>query len=210
MTPILYGYWRSSSAWRVRIALHLKGIAFENVPVHLLEGGGQQHAPAHLDRNPMGQVPVLSVEDGDLTQSLAIIEYLDETHPEPALLPADPFVRAQARALAEMVNSGIQPIQNLSVLQAIEEIGGDKLAWGRRWIQRGLDRVEQVARITAGDFCVGDVVSIADLCLIPQLYNARRFGCDAQGWPTLLRIEAACDALEAFKAAHPDQQPDAQ
>lgn len=211
MTPVLYGYWRSSSAWRVRIALHLKGVAFENVPVHLVQDGGQQHADAHVARNPLAQVPVLSVDDGHLSQSLAIIEYLDEVHPEPPLLPSDPFVRAQARSLAEVVNSGIQPIQNLAVLQhVVGELGGDKLAWGRHWIQRGLDRMERMVRITAGRFCVGDAVSVADLCLVPQLYNARRFGCDESGWPTLLRIEAACAELDAFKAAHPSQQPDAQ
>lgn len=206
----LYGYWRSSCSWRVRIALHLKGLPFENVPVHLVADGGQQNHADYLQKNPMGQVPLLVTEDGNLSQSLPIIEYLDALHPEPALLPTDPFVRAQTRALAEMINSGVQPIQNLAVLQyVVGELKGDKLGWGRHWIQRGLDRFEQAVRPTAGTFCVGDQVSLADLCLVPQLYNARRFGCDESGWSTMLRIETACMALDAFQAAHPDRQPDA-
>ena len=206
----LYGYWRSSASWRVRIALHYKGLAFDAVPVHLVEEGGRQHQAAHLKRNPMGQVPVLQTPQGMLTQSLPIIEYLDAQHPDPALLPGDPYARAQARALAELVNSGIQPLQNLSVLQHVEGLGADKLAWGRHWIQRGLDRMAQAVEATAGEFCVGDAVSLADLCLIPQLYNARRFGCDFASWATLNRIEKNCVALPAFVAADPADQVDAQ
>ena len=206
----LFGYWRSSASWRVRIALHAKGLAFETVPVHLVEDGGRQHQAAHLARNPMGQVPALRTPHGMLTQSLAIIEYLEAQHPEPALLPADPYARAQARALAEVVNSGVQPLQNLSVLQHVEGLGADKIAWGRYWIQRGLDRLEQAVGATAGRYCVGDALSVADLCLIPQLYNARRFGCDAAGWTHLNRIEEACVAQPAFVAADPARQPDAQ
>lgn len=210
MTPILYGYWRSSCSWRVRIALNLKGIAFENVPVHLVKDGGLQNTAEHRARNPMAQVPAFSVSSGTLSQSLAIIEFIDEMHPEPPLLPSDPFAKAQARGLAEVVNSGVQPLQNLSVLQHVDGLGQDKGAWGRHWIQRGLDRMEQAVQATAGRFCVGDQVTVADLCLVPQLYNARRFGCDESGWATLLRIEAACMAMEAFAAAHPSRQPDAQ
>jgi maleylpyruvate isomerase len=126
------------------------------------------------------------------------------------LLSADPFLRAQTRALAELVNSGVQPLQNLSVLQHVDALGADKIAWGRYWIQRGLDRMAQAVEATAGQFCVGDSVSLADLCLIPQLYNARRFGCDSTAWATLKRIEETCVARPAFIAAEPSNQVDAQ
>lgn len=206
----LYGYWRSSCSWRVRIALHLKGVAFENVPVHLVADGGHQHRADYLQKNPMAQVPTLVSEEGTLSQSLPIIEYLDARHPEPALLPSEPFQRAQTRALAEMINSGVQPIQNLAVLQyVVGELGGDKLAWGRHWIQRGLDRFEQAVQQTAGTYCMGERITLADLCLIPQLYNARRFGCDEQNWAALKHVETACVSHPAFQAAHPDRQPDA-
>lgn len=206
----LYGYWRSSASWRVRIALHLKGLAFETVPVHLVEDGGRQHQAAHLARNPMGQVPALQTPDGMLMQSLPIIEYLDAQHPEPSLLPSSAYDRARARALAELINSGVQPLQNLNVLQHVNALGADKLAWGRHWIQRGLDRMEQAVQATAGDYCLGDAVSLADLCLVPQLYNARRFGCDSAGWAHLNRIEKTCIARPAFIAADPANQVDAQ
>lgn len=206
----LFGYWRSSATWRVRIALHLKGVVFETVPVHLVEEGGRQHQAAHLARNPMGQVPALQTPHGMLTQSLPIIEYLEARHPEPSLLPADLYARAQTRALAELINSGVQPLQNLSVLQHVDALGSDRIAWGRHWIQRGLDRMEQAVGATAGTYCVGDRISLADLCLIPQLYNARRFGCDSASWATLNRIETSCLGLPAFVAADPANQVDAQ
>lgn len=210
----LYGYWRSSSAWRVRIALHHKQLSFENIPVHLVNDGGQQRKPEHTARNPMAQVPVLAVEhlgeEHHLSQSLAILEYLEETHPEPALLPRDPVQRAKARQLAEMVNSGIQPLQNLRVLVALQSTYGvDRLVWGRSVIADGLAAVEAVAQHTSGAFLVGDTPSFADLCLVPQLYNARRFSVDLEPLPTLRAIEARCEALPAFAAAHPSQQPDA-
>ena len=206
----LYGYWRSSSAWRVRIALEWKGLPWDNVPVHLVQGGGQQHLPEHEARNPMRQVPVLELEDGrHLGQSVAIIEYLEERHPLPPLLPLDPVERAQVRQLVEIVNSGIQPMQNLFVLQRIEALGGDKAAWARDAISRGLGALERLARPWAGQFLVGDQLSLAELFLVPQLYNARRFGCDLQAWPTLLDVESRCVGLPAFQRAHPDAQPDA-
>jgi len=203
----LYSYWRSSASWRVRIGLELKGLAYEYVPVHLVQDGGQQHAGAHHERNPMNQVPVLEIGDLQLTQSLAILEYLDETYPGAPLLPEGAVGRARARQLAEVVNSGIQPLQNLHVLQKIGAEGGDKGAWGKYFIQRGLDALEAMAGDTP--FLAGDEPSIADICLVPQLYNARRFQCDLDTWPKLLAIEARCEALPAFQAAHPDQQPDA-
>jgi maleylpyruvate isomerase len=213
----LYSYWRSSSAWRVRIALALKQLPFEYVAVHLVEGGGQQFQPAHQARNPMSQVPVLEWEAGGqtrrLSQSIAIIEFLDETHPEPALLPRDPFARAQARMLAEHVNSGIQPYQNAVVLKRIKEllpgVESADVAWASFWIARYLVGLEAAVKPLAGKFCMGDAVSLPDLYLVPQLYGARRFKVDLAPFPTLTRIEALLAEHPAFVAAHPDRQPDA-
>lgn len=205
----LYGYWRSSASWRVRIALNLKGLAYEYVPVHLLREGGEQHAEAHRSRNPMRQVPVLELEGRQLGQSMAILEFLEERHPSPALLPADPFARARVRQLAETINSGIQPLQNLSVLQHVKATGGDEKAWAVHWITRGMDALEAMARESAGRFLFGDQVTFADVCLVPQLYATRRFPIDVERFPTLLRIEKACAELPAFQAAHADRQPDA-
>jgi maleylpyruvate isomerase len=210
----LHGYWRSSSAWRVRIALGFKDVPYKYVAVHLLEDGGKQHAPAYREKNPMGQVPLIEIEDGAetlrLAQSVAIIEYLDARIPEPPLIPTDPFLAAKARQMAEIVNSGIQPIQNLRVLQAIESLGGDKKEWGRKWIASGLEALEAEARPHANRYMIGDRVSIADIFLVPQIYNARRFDVDLEPYPTLMRVERACNELPPFAAAHPDKQPDAQ
>jgi maleylpyruvate isomerase len=210
----LRSYWRSSSSWRVRIALNLKGIPHEIAPVHLLRGGGEQHDQTFRRLNPMGQVPVLEAtiggEQRTLTQSIAIIELLDAVVPEPALIPADPWLAAKARQLAEVVNAGIQPTQNLTVLQDIERrFGGDKRDWGHHVVANGLAALEWMAQDTAGRMLVGDEVTVADLCLVPQLYNARRFGVDLDRMPTLLRVEEACQDLQAFIDARPDNQPDA-
>jgi len=210
----LYSYWRSSCSWRVRIALAHKGIAYEYAPVHLLRGGGEQLEEGYREKSPMAQVPTLEFEEGGekrrLTQSLAIIEYLEERFPEPRLLPADPFLRAKARQLAEIVNAGIQPFQNLSAGRYVKaELGGDERAFARHFISRGLTAFEAEAKALAGRFSIGDTPSIADLCLVPQLYGARRMGVALEGFPTLLRVEAACAALPAFLAAHPDAQVDA-
>ena len=210
----LYSYWRSSCSWRVRIALNLKGLPYEYVPVHLVKDGGQQNSDAYRAINPMRTVPTLEVTEGGrvhrLAQSMAILEYLEERHPSPALLPADPFLRARCRMLSEMVNSGIQPLQNLSVLQRIKgELKGDDKAWCAYWIDRGLAALHEVALETGGTYCLGDTVSFADVFLVPQLYGARRFGVDLQPYPLLTRIEAACASLPAFQAAHADRQPDA-
>ncbi len=215
MSVTLYAYWRSSASWRVRIGLHLKGVPHRIEPVHLVRDGGEQHGEAHRARNPMAQVPVLAVPDGAggvhlLTQSMAILDWLDATWPTPALYPADPWERARAIELAEIVNAGTQPLQNLGILQAIEGLGGDKLAWGRDVIAKGLAAVQARAQGASGAFLVGDAVSVADLCLVPQLYNARRFGVDLQPLSALVEIEARCAEIPAFKAAHPDLQPDAQ
>jgi maleylpyruvate isomerase len=214
VTIRLYNYWRSSASWRVRIALYFKGIPFEYVPVHLARG--EQHSDAHRARNPMAQVPVLEIElDGTrrlLGQSLAILELLEERLPDPALLPKDPFLRARARELAEMVNAGIQPHQNLTPMKRIDALAeGAGAAHARHFNEVGLAALEERVRETAGRFCVGDQPTFADLCLVPQIYSARRFGVsDLEArCPTLLRIEAACNALPAFQEAHPDRQPDA-
>ncbi|AKQ63641.1 Maleylacetoacetate isomerase [Myxococcus hansupus] len=211
----LYSYWRSSASWRVRIGLHLKGLKFDYVPVHLVKDGGEQHGAAYRAVNPMRSLPTLEWTEADgsvrrLSQSLPVLEYLEERFPAPALLPADPFLRAKARMLAEMVNSGIQPLQNLSVMQRLkQELGADDKAWSAYWNARGLEALEAAVQSTAGRFCVGDTVSLADVCLVPQLYGARRFGVDVAAYPTLLRIEAECQSLPAFQAAQPDRQPDA-
>lgn len=210
----LYSYWRSSASWRVRIALRLKGVAFEYVPVHLVQR--EQKAGEHHARNPMEQVPALELELGGrrvyVAQSLAILELLEELHPAPALLPADPYLRARARELAEIVNAGIQPHQNLTPMQRIDELStGAGKAHAKHFNEVGLAALEERTKEVAGRFCVGDSPTFADLCLVPQLYSARRFGIEdlEARCPTLLRIESACGELAAFRDAHPDAQPDA-
>lgn len=210
----LYNYWRSSASWRVRIALAHKGIAYEYVPVNLIKGGGEQHAEGYRAMNPLAQVPTLEWTDGGvtrrLTQSLAIIEYLEETHPSPPLFPKDPYLRAKARQLAEVINSGVQPLQNLEPQRYVrEELKGDAKAWTRHFIERGMAALEAEARETAGRFLVGDEVTVADLCLVPQMLATRRFAGDPGAYPTLLRVEESCLALPAFRESHPERQPDA-
>ena len=212
---IFYDYWRSSSAWRVRIALNIKQIPVERRAVNLAPGHGAQHAADFRALNPMSQVPVLVIDEPPappraLTQSMAILEYLEERFPSRPLLPADPWLRARARQLAEMVNAGIQPMQNLSFLQRLQESGlAEPKELARHHIARGLGAIEAVAGETAGTFLVGDVPTIADLYLVPQLYSGRRFNVELSAFPKLLQVEASCAALPAFAAAHPDAQPDA-
>lgn len=212
MSYVLRSYFRSSASWRVRIALHHKGLPFETVPVHLLRGGGEQHGEAHRSLNPMEQLPVLLVDGVPLTQSLAILEFLEERHPDPPLLPRDPQARARVRQLAEIVNSGIQPLQNLEVMQRLgATFGADRpaqLAWARAYIERGLGSLEAIVATTGGRYAVGDDVSFADLCLVPQLYNARRFSVDLGRCPHLVAVDVRLAELAAFQAAHPDRQPD--
>jgi maleylpyruvate isomerase len=207
----LYSYWRSSASWRVRIALAWKGIAYECVPVHLAKG--QQNAAGYVGEvNPLSQVPVLELDGAPphrIAQSLAIIEYLEERFPDPPLLPTEPLLRARARQLAEMVNAGIQPFQNLPTLSYVKDLRGDEKAWAQHFIGRGLRALERAARETAGTFLVGGQPTIADVCLVPQLYAARRFELGLDAYPTLLRAEAACAMMPAFAAAHADRQPDA-
>lgn len=207
----LYSYWRSSASWRVRIGLAYKQIAYEYVPVNLVREGGEQHKPEYQARNPMEQVPTLELDDGRLlSQSLAILEYLEETVPTPPLLPRDPYQRARARQLAELVNAGIQPLQNTGPQQRLKALGVDEVAWSRHFITQGLTALAATAASSAGRFLVGDAPTLADVCLVPQLYNARRFGVDLSPLSLALlgRVEAACMELEAFQLAQPDRQPD--
>lgn len=209
----LYAYWRSSASWRVRIGLNLKNVPYEVVPVSLISDGGEQKKPAYVAMAPMAQVPTLEWdEQGEtvrLTQSLAILSLLDARCPTPSLFPEDSLLRARALEMAEIVNAGIQPLQNLSTLQLIDGLGGDSKAFGKEVIAKGLHALERLASTSPGAFCVGDRPTIADVCLVPQMYNARRFDVPLEELPTLVRIDARCAELSAFALAHPDVQPDA-
>ncbi|WP_439858830.1 maleylacetoacetate isomerase [Pseudomonas sp. MBLB4136] len=210
----LYGYWRSSAAYRVRIALNLKGLAYRQVPVHLVKDGGEQHGAAYKALNPQELVPLLVDGDSRIAQSLAILEYLEEVFPVPALLPADPALRAQVRALALHIACDVHPLNNLRVLQYLSsELGvGEeaKSAWYRHWVQSGLAAVEQGLAAFGGRLSLGQRPGYLEACLIPQVYNARRFNCDLDAYPRILAMVARCEALEAFKQAAPEAQPDAQ
>lgn len=213
---ILHNYWRSSASHRVRIVLHHKGIPFEYVSVHLLKDGGKQFTPEYEAMNPMRQVPTLEhrLPTGErrlLGQSVAIMEYLEELHPEPAMLPADALGRARVRQLVETINSGIQPLQNLSVMAKVrEEYKADAGAWTRYWVARGLQALEAEVKVTAGRYCYGDQVTLADACLVPQLGAAQRFGVELTPYPTLVAIGERLHALESVQKAQPSLQPDAE
>ena len=206
---ILHGYFRSSAAWRVRIALHLKGVVFDQRPRHLRRG--EQRAPDYLALNPQGLVPALQLEDGMvLTQSLAIIEYLDRRYPAPGLLPEAPAARAQAQAVALAIACDVHPLQNVKVLERLRGLGqteDEVQAWARGVIEEGLDACERLLPPARGAFAFGERPGLADICLVPQLANARRFAAELR-WPRLLEIEAAARAHPAFQAATPERQPD--
>ena len=207
----LHGYFRSSASYRVRIALNLKGLSAEHLPHHLRKG--EQCAPAYLAINPQGLVPALESEDAILTQSLAIIEWLDETHPTPPLLPKDPLRRAKVRAFAMALACDTHPVQNLKVLARLRQLGlaEEKVTEWAAWANReGLSACEKLIAGEAGPFCFGTEPTIADLCLVPQLANARRFGVDLAAFPRLLKAEAATKNIKAFANAAPDRQPDAE
>ncbi|XP_077123631.1 maleylacetoacetate isomerase isoform X1 [Ranitomeya variabilis] len=203
--PLLFSYFRSSCSWRVRIALALKGIEYDLRPVNLIQDGGQQRTDEYKRVNPMQQVPALRIDGVTLSQSLAIIEYLEETRPLPPLLPGDPLKRAQCRMISDHIASGIQPVQNLDVLQ---RVGDKKLEWAQHYITRGFQALELLLQDTAGHYCVGDEVTMADLCLVPQVANADRFHVDMTPYPTISRINQALLQLEAFQISHPSRQPD--
>jgi len=211
----LYTYFRSSAAYRVRIALNLKGLAYDAVPVHLLRGGGEQRQEAYRTVNPSGLVPALTDGDVTLTQSLAIIEYLEEAHPFMPLLPQDAVGRARVRALALTVAADTHPLTNLRVLQHLtgamglpEEV---KMHWYRHWLGEGMAMLEaHLQHDDTGRFCHGDTPTIADCCLVPQVFNAQRFNVDLAPFPTIARIHATCAEIPAFQAAHPSAQPDAE
>jgi maleylpyruvate isomerase len=208
----LHGYFRSSASYRVRIALNLKGLSADHLPHHLRKG--EQRDPAYLAINPQGLVPTLQDDRGViLTQSLAIIEWLDETHPEPPLLPADPLRRAKVRAFAMVLACDTHPVQNLKVLARLRELGlaDEQVTGWAAWANReGLTACETLIADEPGPFCFGSTPSLADLCLVPQLANARRFGVDLAGFPRLLKAETAARDLKAFADAAPDRQPDAE
>lgn len=212
----LYTFFRSSASYRVRIALNLKGLTCEQVPIHLRRGGGEQLSAAYKAINPQALVPAL--EDGGriLTQSLAIIEYLEETHPNPPLLPAKPADKALVRGMALVIACEIHPIQNLRVLQYVKrqynQTDEQVNRWAQHWIDLGLEALERmiVAQPRRGKFCFGDTPTLADICLVPQLGNARRYGCDLSPYPSILEIEKNSMALQAFADAAPEKQPDAE
>lgn len=209
----LHTYFRSSAAFRVRIALNLKDLAYEPAFVHLAKG--EHRAPAYGALNPQGLLPTLEVEGQLLTQSLAILEYLEETHPAPPLLPKHPIERARVRSLAMLIACEIHPVNNLRVLQHLKRALGQSEeqvnAWYRHWIADGLAKLEaDLARAGGGIYCHGTLPSIADCCLVPQVFNAQRYQCDTTPYPTVMRVFAACMKLDAFDRAQPGKQPDAE
>ena len=208
----LYGFFRSGAAYRVRIALGLKGLKAQSLSRHLRKG--EQRSADYLAINPQGLVPSLVLDDGTvLTQSLAILDYLDETYPEPPFLPKDPIERAKVRAFALAIACDIHPVQNLKVLNAVQALTGSAEAmndWARSTNQNGLEACEAMIASNPAPFCFGDRPTLADICLVPQLVNARRFGADLTKLPRLLSAEAACLQLPAFADAAPERQPDAE
>lgn len=210
----LYTYYRSSAAYRVRIALNLKGLKPEETYVHLRKK--EQRTADYMAKNPQGLVPTLVDGDVTLSQSLAILEYLNEVHPQPPLLPTDPAGRGRVRQLAQIVACDIHPLDNLKVLNYLsEELGVDEDArtrWYRHWVDEGLSAMERLlaGQPETGDFCHGPHPTVADICLVPQIYNARRFDVDLTAYPTVMRINDNCLSMETFSQAAPDVQPDAE
>ena len=211
---LLYTYWRSSSAYRVRIALNLKGISYRQEYVHLVRDGGEQNQPEYRQVNPLGLVPALVHGGQTLVQSLAIIEYLEEVFPERPLLPADPVQRSRVRSIAQSICSEIQPLNNLAVMQYLkdrmEQPGESIRAWYSQWVDRGFSAVEAwLSAPGTGEFCHGDTPGLADCYLVPQVYNAERFRCDLGPYPNIRRVTARCREADAFIRAAPENQADA-
>ena len=209
----LYSYFRSSAAYRVRIALNVKGLSYDILPVHLTKGGGEQRRPEYKSINPQMRVPVLDISGGEvLTQSLAIIDYLEEIHPEPPLLPGDPVRRAKIRAVAQMIACDIHPLNNLIVLQHLKRtLHHDQAtidAWYVHWIVSGFEAIETM--IAPAPYAFGAQVTLADACLVPQVANARRYNVPLERFPNIVAVDAACQQLSAFERARPDKQPDAE
>ena len=208
----LYSFFRSSAAYRVRIALNVKGLPFETVPIHLTKDGGRQHSPEFHAVNPQERVPVLALPGDVLLQSLAIIEYLDEVHPDPPLLPADPIHRAKVRAVAQVIACDIHPLNNVGPLNYLRNVlKADKAAveaWYQHWVVTGFSAVE--ALIRPGPYAFGPQVTLADICLVPQVYNARRFKVSLDRFPGVAAVDAALRELPAFDVARPELQPDAE
>ncbi|XP_054265739.1 probable maleylacetoacetate isomerase 2 [Macrosteles quadrilineatus] len=203
---LLYSFWRSSCSYRVRIALNLKEIPYEIKPISLVKNGGEQHNDDYREINPISQVPVLEIDGQRLIESLNIMHYLEETRPQRPLMPQDVVKRARVREICEVIASGIQPLQNLFVLVQVGE--AKKLEWAQLFINRGFRAVEKLLSSTAGKYCVGDELTLADCCLIPQVFNARRYGVDLRPYPIVLRIDRELENHPAFQAAHPSNQPD--
>jgi maleylpyruvate isomerase len=209
----LYSYFRSSAAYRVRIAFNLKGLSYETVPIHLQKEGGQHLKPDYRAINPQMRVPTLKLDSGELlTQSLAIIEYLDEVHPQPPLLPRDPADRAKVRALAQVIACDIHPVNNLAPLRYLKNELGQEQAkidtWYHHWVLAGFDALEAMVR--PGPYAFGADVTLADICLVPQVANARRLKVPLERFPKIVAIDAACAKLPAFDQARPENQPDAE
>ena len=210
----LYGYWRSSAAYRVRIAMHLKGLVFESVPVHLVKDGGEQHKDAYTDLNPTHLVPTLVDEDIKLHQSIAIIEYLDEKGPSVAIYTDNIMIKAKVKALALDVACEMHPVNNLRVQQYLVKSfslpESDKLIWSHYWMNIGFTAIEKQLKLNAGQYCFGDNITMADICLVPQVYNANRFNLDMSKFPNICRVVDNCNKHPAFIAALPENQDDAQ
>lgn len=209
---VLYSYFRSSTAYRARIALNLKGLEYKQIAVHLLEGGGQQHTPAYRAINPTGEVPSLIHNQRTLAQSFAIIEYLEECFPTPALLPKEPWAKAKVRQICENINSGIHPISNLKITQYLASeysLTPEQVkTWQIHWISKGLAALEKIVAENIGQHAFGDEITFADIFIVPQLFSARRFGVETTNYPNLAKVEKAVASHPAFIKAHPHNQPD--
>ncbi|GAM24453.1 hypothetical protein SAMD00019534_076280, partial [Acytostelium subglobosum LB1] len=210
-TTVLYSYWRSSCSWRVRVALAFKKEKYEYKAIHLIKDGGQQTTEEYNQLNSMRVVPTLVIDGHVLGQSLAMLEYLEETRPEPALLPTKPAERAIVRQMMQIIGSDIQPLQNLKVLNKLAQMTGDeskKAEWAKTWIANGFNGLEALLVKHSGKYCVGDQITFADLCIPAQVFNAHRFNVDMSAYPNIARVNNTLSELPEFQAAHPSQQPD--